>query len=136
MITFLKDNWGYILPLLIVIIIFLRIKIRGFFWETRNGEELTFKEFLKRWGKGIEGITPLQQTKTTMMGIWITLTGIIAGVVVNALIRLENQWWWIEIILVGSLIITSIQMIGTYQKYKTLKRVEDTLRELENESTK
>lgn len=113
----------------IILISVIRVKKRGFFWLAKDGTELTFKQFMSRWRIGVEGITALQQSKTQLMGTWITITGIIAGIVINALIRLENMWWWIEIILVGSLILTGIQFIGTYQKYRIHKRVEKEMKE-------
>lgn len=125
-----------IIPLIIIIIIYIRIKRRKFFWRDKQGKELSFKEFISRWKDGVEGITPLQQTKTQMMGTWISITGILAGIVVNALIRLKNVWWWLEIILIGSLIITSVSMIGMYQKYLMQKKSEELMKEAMKRSKK
>lgn len=98
----------------------------------KEGKKVTTKEFFKRWKSGIEGITPLQQAKTSLMGNWIVLSGIVSGMVVNALVRMQDQWWWIEIILGGSLILVVIQMIGGFQKYWRFKEIDKQMKEIEN----
>lgn len=114
----------------ISLIVLARVKKRGYFWKTKSGEHINWKEFLKRWKKGIEGITPLQQAKMNLLGIWITVTGIITGIIVNLLIRMENIWYWVLIILIGSLILTLVQMIGIYQKYSKFKQIEKAMVEV------
>ncbi len=121
----------WIIPLAFVGLLILRVIIRGYFWKTKTGEKLKFKEFIKRWKSGVEGITGLQQKKMQLMGIWITISGVIAGIVVNALIRVKNMWWWMEIILVGSLILILIQFLGTYQAYKRFKLIDIQIKEIE-----
>jgi len=123
-------NWLLGVLVIFIFLVFLRVQKRKYFWKAKDGSELTMKQFFRRWGKGIEGITPLQQSRTQLMGIWITITGISAGIIVNAIVRLENFWWWVEIILIGSLILTVIQFVGIYQQYKIKKRVEDTMKTL------
>jgi hypothetical protein len=113
------------------VLTFLRVKIRKYFWKDRQGNKLKFKEFMKRWRSGVEGINGLQQKKMQLMGIWITLTGVIAGIVVNVLIRIENMWWWMEIILFGSLILILVQFLGTYQAYKRFKLIDIQMKEIE-----
>ena len=44
------------------VLIVLRVILRGFFWKDRQGNKISFKEFMKRWRTGVEGITPLQST--------------------------------------------------------------------------
>jgi phosphotransferase system glucose/maltose/N-acetylglucosamine-specific IIC component len=117
-------------------LIILRLLIRGYFFKTKSGEKLKFKVFMKRWGKGIEGITGLQQKKMQLMGIWITITGIVSGIVVNCLIRIKNMWWWILIILIGSLILILVQFLGTYQAYKKFKIIDEKMKELNNNNQK
>jgi len=108
----------------------IKTKKKGYFWIDKKGRKLTFRQFLRRWRSGVEGITPLQQSKTSLMGIWITMTGIISGIVVNALVRMENIWWWVEIILIGSLVLTTVQFISILQKYYIHKKVEETMRQI------
>ena len=120
----------WIVPSIIIVLLILRVLIRGYFWKTRAGERLTIGEFFKRWKRGIEGITPLQSTKTQLMGIWITLSGIIAGIVINCLTRMKNQWIWITVVLTGSLILVVMNFLTTYQKYIKLKRVDDEVKKI------
>jgi len=125
-------KWYIILIIISLLIISVRarIKKRGYLMKDKQGKEVTPKEFMKRWKDGVEGITALQQAKMQIMGIWITITGIIAGMVVNALVRMEDVWWWVEIILVGSLILTLVQFLGTWQKYIKYKMSEEIMKNL------
>ena len=84
------------------------------FWKDKQGQELSFKQFMERWKQGIEGITPLQQTNVTIQGTYITIAGIILGII-TSLLNIKLMWW-VAIILVGAFIITGIQLIGLYQK--------------------
>lgn len=131
-------RWYWILLIIFCISIILRarIKKRGYLIKDRLGKPVKTKEFLTRWKQGIEGITPLQSTKTSIMGNWITLTGVIAGMIVNALVRIGNQWWWIEIILLGSFILIGIQMISLLQKYWKLKKTEEVMKQLNQTKNK
>ena len=128
------EHWRLFLFISIILFILVRTKVRGFFWRVRKtDEELTLKEFFKLWGRGIEGITGLQQAKANILGVWIVIVGEISGIVVNCIVRLKDTWWWLTIILVGSLALTIIQTIGFYQRYKILKRVDDEVKKLEVE---
>jgi hypothetical protein len=132
-------EWYYSLGATLLLFTFVKltqIKSRGYFWEDKEGNKLEFRQFMSRWRKGVEGITPLQQSKTNLMGIWIVITGLIAGMITMALVRLEGIWWWSEIIMVGSMIITLVQFLGAYQKYRTHKKIEETTKELQNEEEK
>jgi len=115
----------------LVFIIIIRTTKRGYFWKDRKGNEVGFKKFFKRWRKGIEGITPLQQAWTNLMGTWIVITGISSGIIIMALVRLKNYWLWTETILIGSLIVTVVQLIGGLQKYWRFKEIAKQNKELE-----
>ena len=117
----------------ILLILLIYFKRKGYFIKDRAGKKIGFKEFMSRWKNGIEGITPLQQAKTNIMGTSITLIGIFSGIVINALVRMENQWIWIEIILTGSLILVVIQMITGLQKYWKFKKVDKIQQEFEKQ---
>jgi len=96
-----------------------------------QGNKLKFKEFLKRWKSGIEGITPLQTAKTNLMGTWIIISGVLGGMIINVVVRMQDQWWWIEVILAGSLILSVLQLLTGFQKYWRFKKIEDAQKELE-----
>ena len=80
-------------------------------------------EFLDKWKKGIEMITPLQSLVAQQKGNWVMFIGIICGIVVMAF--KAKQFWWIEIILVASLFNHSLAMIGIWQKVKMLNKLEE-----------
>lgn len=91
--------------------------------KTKAGEQITWKEFFKRWGEGIEGITPIQKLKTQLLGTKITLLGIFLGLCVS-IYGWENLWW-VGIILTGAFINTGVQYLGFKQQLNTLKNIED-----------
>ena len=91
-------------------------------WTDRAGKPVEVKEFFSRWKQGIEGITPLQQTKAIVNGTWISLLGIVLGIIVS-LFQLKN-FWWIVIILIGAFIVSGMGQIGNLQKYYALKKFE------------
>ena len=118
---------GIIIPTAIILILSLRVILRGYFWKAKDGTKLNFRQFLSRWGKGIEGITPIQQTKTSLIGFMPIITGTILGLVITFL----SKAYWVTLILYGSLPIVSIQLINLFQKYKIQKRIEQSMKEAE-----
>ena len=98
------------------------------FWIDRKGKKLTFKQFTKRWKRGVEGITPLQQTKTQIWGTRIILIGLLCGIVM-CIIGIRTLWWLL-IILVGGLFNTTVQYLGMWQKKVMLQRMEDSLKKV------
>lgn len=131
---FLKVNWNWEVIVLLVLFILIRTKVRGFFWKVRKTkEELSLKQFFGLWRKGIEGITPLQQSFSSVLGTWIIMSGIISGILINVIVRVENQWIWITVILSGSFIVTGMSLINSMQKYWKLKEVDKMVKELERE---
>jgi len=100
-------------------------------WTDREGNKLTFKEFMQRWKEGIEGITPVQQTVTQIYSTVITLIGIIAGIVIT-IINIETTWWLL-IILVGAFGNTSVQLLGLYQKKILLGKFTINFSDIEKE---
>jgi hypothetical protein len=134
---FIKLNWKWMLLSLVILFIVIRTSKRKYFWKVKKtGEELTFKEFLKQWKKGVNGITPYQTAKSQIMGNIIVLVGIISGIIINILTRLENQWIWITTVLIGSLVLTSLSQIGYLQKYWRLKQIKETTDKLNKEKKK
>jgi hypothetical protein len=95
-----------------------------------NYKTLGHKEFFARWKQGIEGITPLQQAKGTYNSTWISILGIILGIVVT-IIWIKTMWWLL-IILVGALGNTLIMQLSNWQKIQLLKKMEDTINNIDN----
>lgn len=129
MIEILKEFFEWILIILFITLVFIRNKKRGFFWKARDGSELNFKQFMKRWRKGVEGITPLQQTKTTLWSYPLVVGGVTTGII----IMLLRREWWLVAILVGSLPMTLMGVLSTWQRYVSQKKIETTMKELEEE---
>jgi len=91
------------------------------FWTDREGNKLSFKQFISRWKKGIEGITPQQKIKTQILGTRIILLGLFLGLIVS-LIAWRN-FWWVAIVLTGALINTTIQYLGLIQQMNILRNI-------------
>ena len=110
-----------------------------YFWKDKKGEKLSFKQFLKRLKEGVNGISPLQKTRTQITATRIQLLGIFLGLVMSII-----GWrylWWVGIILLGALINTVVQYLGLTQQRNTLVKHEAqceemTLDDLMNEEPK
>ncbi len=93
-------------------------------WKDKEGNKLTYKEFIDRWKKGVGEITPLQKLRTQLTGTRISLTGIFLGICVT-LYGWENLWW-VAIILIGAFITTGVSYLGIEkQRNRLLKHEED-----------
>jgi len=97
--------------------------------KTKEGEKITWKEFMSRWKKGIEGITDEQRLKAQLSGINIQMLGVFFGLIVTGL-ALESLWW-VFIILVGAFTVVLTQRLGVKQQLNLLKK----LREQSDEMT-
>jgi hypothetical protein len=95
-------------------------------WKDKEGNWITAREFSTRWKQGVEGITPLQQTKSTIFGYLIIALGVIWGLI----LAYKSRTWWLFIILKGSTVVTGTQFVGILQKYIILKKMEVTLNEV------
>lgn len=98
------------------------MKPKRIFWRDKKGNELTAKEFFKRWRQGIEGITPLAQTNIQIRSTWIMVLGIFLGIVIS--LFGFSKLWWVFIILVGAMGNVLIQLVSLKQKQKIIKRFE------------
>ncbi len=119
--------WEWLIIIVFLLFIIIRNKKRGFFWKAKDGSELSFKEFMKRWKEGVEGITPLQQTKTTLWSYPLVLGGVLTGIV----IMIFREEWWLVLILIGSLPMTLIGLLSTWQKFKQQNKIYKTMKLLE-----
>jgi ABC-type multidrug transport system permease subunit len=87
--------------------------------KDKYGNQLTTKEFFKKWGEGIQSITPFQQLKISLIGIFFILAGVLTGLITTFILKT----WWLFIILIGSFIITSVSLLSSIQKYSALKKI-------------
>ena len=95
-------------------------------FKTKSGEVITWKEFGRRWKQGIEGVTPQQKVQAQLNGIRIQLLGLVLGLIVT-IVGYRNLWW-VGIILLGGLIVTTTQYIGLKQQSLLFKKIEEELK--------
>jgi len=86
----------------------------------KDGNYLTTKEFFKKWGEGIQKITPLQQVKIQRNSTWLVILGVVIGLYSTFVTKV----WWLFIILVGSFFLTIVNYIGIAQRLKILKDID------------
>lgn len=91
--------------------------------KTKDGEQITWKEFMARWKKGIEGVSPLHQAKVQVRSTNISLIGIVGGMVMTA-IHLKD-YWWMFIILCGALGNVIVQRASLIQRRNLLIKLEE-----------
>ena len=89
-------------------------------FKDKEGNQLTYKEYMARWKKGIEQVTPLQQAKAQFKSTIIMLIGILAGIIIC--ITQFSKLWWVFLILVGSFGVVSFQLLGLFQKKRALQK--------------
>ena len=95
----------------------------------KAGNVLTWKEFFARWKQGIQQVTPLQQLKSSLFGYIIVFAGIIWGIVMAIILK----QYWLMTILIGSFVITAVQVLGTYQKYAILSKIEKEVQHVQED---
>lgn len=96
-------------------------------WYDKEGKEVGWNEFKTRWKRGIAQVTPLQQTKSQLLFSWITVIGISCGIIVS--IWKLSTLWWLGIILLAGLGNTIVGIVGIYQKYLQLQKIEAMIKE-------
>jgi hypothetical protein len=101
-------------------------------FKDKQGNKLTFKQFMDRWKSGIENTTPYQKVKVQILGTRITIIGILLGLFVS--IYGYKNLWWVGIMMVGALINTGVQYLGLVQQRKIFEKIEEELKEQDNNS--
>jgi hypothetical protein len=96
-------------------------------WKDREGKEVTWSEFKTRWKSGIQKVTPSQQVKSQILFTYITIIGLLCGIVVS--IWKFSTLWWLGIILLAGLGNTIVGLVGIYQKKFQLQKYEDIIKE-------
>jgi|TARA_R100000501_G_C2602552_1_gene99238 hypothetical protein len=99
--------------------------------KDKEGNQLTWKEYGERFKQGLEMISPLQQMKISFRGSLIVVVGLIIG-----LWATFNSVWWLFIVLCGASINTLVSLLGTWQKIRSLSKIEETNTELMEELLK
>jgi hypothetical protein len=88
----------------------------------KQGNQISWKEFMSSWKKGIEGLTPYQKIKSQIWGTRISLLGIVLGIIAS-IIAFKNLWW-VLVILIGALIVTGTQYLSLVQQRKLFEDIE------------
>lgn len=99
------------------------------FWTDRNGNKLTFSEFKERWKQGIAKVSQLQQVNASIKFTWLTLAGLLCGIVVSS--WQFNTLWWLTIILVAAFGNTGVGMLGLWQKRQMLENIEKQMKQIQ-----
>ena len=99
------------------------------FWTDKAGNKLTFSEFKERWKQGIAKVSQLQQVNASINFTWLTLVGLLCGIVVSA--WQFNTLWWLTIILVAAFGNTGVGMLGLWQKRIMLLNIEKQMKEIQ-----
>jgi len=71
-------------------------------YKTKTGEKIDIKEFIKRFKKGIESITPLQRLQNETRATFIMLIGYLVGLVSLVIYRelFVVQWFTYALIII------------------------------------
>lgn len=101
-----------------------------------NYHKLGKEEFKRRLKEGYETMTASQKTKGELVGITITMVGMLLGIIAMAIIKIPGVWWWVEISLIGGLITIGFQLAGKIQLHSLQKAQEEIMEELNVEEVK
>jgi ABC-type multidrug transport system permease subunit len=88
-------------------------------WRDREGRWITLQEFMTRFKQGVLSISQLQQAKSIYNFTWLIIIGVLIGVVLTTISKL----WWLDLILIGSLLVTAVTQVVNYQKLKSLQSI-------------
>ena len=95
----------------------------------KTKEKVTWREFFRQWKRGMEQITPLQQTQIIQLGHLIALVGVIWGMVFS----IRIGYTWMSIVLGGGLFVLVAQYLGNYQKKVILRTLDNQIKLAEEE---
>jgi len=99
-----------------------------------NYRKLGREEFVKRLKDGFDAITPTQRTRGELNGIVVSLIGLLIGAIVVPIYRVEGFWYWVEISLIGGVILTVWQLIAKVQQYRILKKQDKIMEDLQKQN--
>ena len=106
-------------------------------FKDKEGNQLTAKEFFKRWKSGILNLTPAQKVTNEFNATVIMLIGFIVALIALVIFREKMIVTWFAygliLIFVGNTWTTIIKLIGFYQQKQFFKNMERQLEENEEE---
>lgn len=94
----------------------------------KTGEQVTWKEFFRRWKEGMANMNPLQMNTSTLFGQFVSFVGVVWGIVFSIIIG----YYWMMVILLGGLIVLGTQMLGAFQQRKILSAMFKNQKEVKN----
>lgn len=95
--------------------------------KPRTGEKVTWKEFFRQWKQGMRDITQLQQAQVTQFGHVVSAIGVIWGIIFS----FRLGYWWMAVILIGGMIVLSMQYVGNWQRKKIFEEIENISKTME-----
>jgi len=96
--------------------------------KDKEGNEITFSEFITRWKIGIQQITPAQKLKHQLRGTFLILVGLLCGLVIS--LFAYEKLWWVAIILTGALMVNGIQYLSMRQQKVMLDNIDKQMKEV------
>ena len=106
-------------------------------FKDKEGNQLTAKEYFKKWSEGIKNLTPQQKVSNEFNATIVMLIGFIVGLVALVIFREKMivSWFAYGLILIfaGNTWTTIIKLIGFYQQKQFFKNMERQLEENEEE---
>jgi hypothetical protein len=94
--------------------------------KTKEGEQISWKEFGRRWKSGIESLSPLQKLENESRGTFITTLGYLVAliaVIIN-INKIGLLAYGLILIFLGSLITSGLKWIALKQQLKFLKNLD------------
>lgn len=131
-------DWFYLIWIIGILIAgyFLYRALKRIIKAIINYKKLGKEEFTKRLKEGFENITPTQRTKGELRSMWISQIGLGLGCVLSLIYRVEGIWIAIFLTFLGGFGVNLFGLIGKTQQYKTLKKQDEIMKELEEENEK
>ena len=99
--------------------------------RTKSGEQITYKEFMKRWKVGMQNLTPAQRTSNDIGSTWVILVGFIVSII--ALIFFNKTFgilnYGLILIFIGNTYANIVKLFSLYGQYNIYKGIEKTFKE-------
>ena len=99
--------------------------------KTKSGEQITYREFMKRWNVGMQNLSPSQRSSNDIGSTWVILIGFIVSIV--ALIFFNKTFGFITygliLIFIGNTYANIVKLFSLYGQYNIYKGIEKTFEE-------
>ena len=100
--------------------------------KDKEGKEITFKEFMKRWGDGIKQVTknptPLEKVSIELNGTFVMFIGLIVCFITLIIFRdkfiVSYFAYGLILIFIGNIMTTGLKLFGLREQKKFLNSLE------------